>query len=62
MWVLVDSPNDDFEYICFVNENELGEITVGTTHELEYAFKFETQEDALDFKHDCGLRAWVQQI
>lgn len=62
MWVLVDSPNDDAGYICYISENELGEIIVGTTKEPYFAFKFEMEEDALCFKHNWGLRAWTKQI
>lgn len=61
MWVLVDSPEDDGQYIAHVYEMD-DEIFVDTCFNIEDAKKFETQEDALDFKHNWGLRAWVEKV
>ena len=62
MFVLVDNPDGDFGYISFVEENKFGEIYVCTDDNLESAIEFETEKDALDFKREWRLKAWVEEI
>ena len=45
-----------------VTENDIGELNIITTYFVEEATVFETEEDALEFKHDYGLRVWTKEL
>lgn len=62
MFVLVMSPEKNEEFLVKVTENDVGELNIITTYFIEEATVFETEKDALEFKHDYGLRVWVKEL
>lgn len=62
MFVLVMSPEKNEEFLVKVTENDIGELNIITTYFVEEAAVFETEEDALEFKHDYSLRAWTKEL
>lgn len=62
MFVLVMSPEKNEEFLVKVTENDIGELNIITTYFIEEATVFETEEDALEFKHDYGLRVWTKEL
>ena len=62
MFVLVMSPEKNEEFLVKVMENDIGELNIITTYFIEEATVFETEKDALEFKHDYSLRAWTKEL
>lgn len=61
IFLLTTNP-DEFIFISRVSENDIGEVFVETTSLINEAIVFMSEEDALSFKKDWRLRAWLVKI